>query len=59
MGPDVEAYRIIFRFLETDDEYFNYSAAAIPLQGRWHVHGLYLPEDVLERVYYRNAERIL
>jgi predicted TIM-barrel fold metal-dependent hydrolase len=59
MGPDLEAYRIIFRFLETDDEYFNYCPAEIPLQGRWHVHGLFLPEDVLEKVYFRNAERIL
>jgi predicted TIM-barrel fold metal-dependent hydrolase len=59
MGPDLDAYRIIFRFLETDDEYFNYFPAEIPMQGRWHVHGLYLPEDVLEKVYFRNAERIL
>jgi hypothetical protein len=29
------------------------------MQGRWNVHGLYLPEDVLEKVYFRNAERIL
>ncbi|MDI6770654.1 MAG: amidohydrolase family protein [Anaerolineales bacterium] len=43
MGPYPEAYRVIYRFLETDDEYFNYNAAPIPLQGRWHVHGLYLP----------------
>jgi predicted TIM-barrel fold metal-dependent hydrolase len=59
MGPDLEAYRIIYRFLETEDEYFNYYPSAIPMQGRWHVHGLYLPEDVLEKVYFRNAERIL
>jgi len=30
-----------------------------PMQGRWYVHGLYLPDDVLEKVYHRNAERIL
>jgi predicted TIM-barrel fold metal-dependent hydrolase len=59
MGPYPEAYRIIYRFLETDDEYFNYNAAPVPMQGRWHVHGLYLPEDVLEKVYFSNAERIL
>jgi predicted TIM-barrel fold metal-dependent hydrolase len=59
MGPYPEAYRVIFRFLETDDEYFNYNAAPIPMQGRWYVNGLYLPEDVLEKVYFRNAERIL
>ncbi|MBN2149221.1 MAG: amidohydrolase family protein [Anaerolineales bacterium] len=59
MGPDPASYRIIYRFLETDDEYFNYNNAPIPLQGRWHVHGLYLPDEVLEKVYLRNAERIL
>jgi predicted TIM-barrel fold metal-dependent hydrolase len=59
MGPYPEAYRVIYRFLETDDEYFNYNAAPIPMQGRWHVHGLHLPDEVLEKVYFRNAERIL
>jgi predicted TIM-barrel fold metal-dependent hydrolase len=59
MGPDPAAYRIIYRFLETDDEYFNYNAAPVPMQGRWHVYGLYLPDEVLEKVYFRNAEHIL
>ena len=59
MGPYPEAYRVISRFLETDDEYFNYNAAPLPMQGRWHVHGLYLPGDVLEKVYNLNARRIL
>jgi predicted TIM-barrel fold metal-dependent hydrolase len=58
MGPYPEAYRVIYRFLETDDEYFNYNAAPIPMQGRWHVHGLYLPDDILKKVYQLNAERI-
>jgi predicted TIM-barrel fold metal-dependent hydrolase len=58
-GPNLEAYRVIYRFLETDDEYFNYNASPVPEQGRWHVCGLYLPEDVLEKVYFRNAERLL
>lgn len=59
MGPDLEAYRVIYRFLETEDEYFNYNAAPIPQQGRWFVHGIYLPDDVLMKVYFSNAERIL
>lgn len=59
MGPDLEAYRICYRFLETDDEYFNYSVGEIPLQGRWHVHGLYLPDEVLEKVYRGNASLVL
>jgi hypothetical protein len=59
MGPDPASYCIIYRFLETDDEYFNYNASEVPLQGRWHIHGLYLPDDALEKIYLRNAERLL
>lgn len=59
LGPDVPSYRINYRFLETDDEYFNYNTDPIPMQGRWHVHGLYLPDDVLQKVYSQNAERLI
>jgi hypothetical protein len=59
MGPDLDAYHICYRFLETDDEYFNYSTGIIPQQGRWYVHGLYLPDDVLKKVYSENARRVL
>lgn len=59
LGPDLESYRIAYRFLETDDEYFNYTAGPVPAQGRWLIHGIHLPDDVLEKVYVRNAERIL
>ena len=58
-GPDLDSYRIIYRFLETDDEYFDYSPEPCPPQGRWRIYGLNLPNDVLENIYYRNAERIL
>jgi hypothetical protein len=59
MGPDLEVYRIYFRFLETADEYFNYDPQDPPPQGRWQVYGLSLPDEVLEKVYYRNAERVI
>jgi predicted TIM-barrel fold metal-dependent hydrolase len=59
MSPDLDAYRLYYRFLETDDEYFNYNASEVPLQGRWYVCGLYLPEDVLKKVYAENARRVL
>jgi predicted TIM-barrel fold metal-dependent hydrolase len=58
-GPDLQTYRIMYRFLETDDEYFNYNASEIPLQGRWYVYGLYLPDEVLEKVYFQNAQKLL
>jgi predicted TIM-barrel fold metal-dependent hydrolase len=59
LGPDLESYRIAYRFLETDDEYFNYTAGPFSAQGRWFIHGIHLPDDVLEKVYAGNAERIL
>jgi predicted TIM-barrel fold metal-dependent hydrolase len=58
-GPDIDYYRIYYRFLETDDEYINYSTTEIPLQGRWYIYGMYLPDDVLEKIYFLNAKRIL
>ena len=58
-GPDLEAYRLIYRFLETDDEYFNYNVGEIPQQGRWYVYGLHLPDEVLQKIYYSNAEKLL
>jgi predicted TIM-barrel fold metal-dependent hydrolase len=58
-GPDLADYRLYYRFLETDDEYFNYNDSEVPRQGRWHACGLYLPDDVLEKVYWHNAARLL
>lgn len=58
-GPDLETYRLMYRFLETDDEYFNYNVSEVPLQGRWNVCGLYLPDEVLKKVYLENAERLI
>lgn len=59
VGADLGTYRVYYRFLETDDEYFNYNADEIPQQGRWYVCGLHLPQAVLKKVYYQNAERII
>jgi predicted TIM-barrel fold metal-dependent hydrolase len=58
-GPNLDFYRINYRFLETEDEYFAYGPGDIPGQGRWNIYGLYLPDDVLENIYYRNALRAL
>ena len=53
----VETYRIYYRFLETEDEYFNYSIRPTPPQGRWQIYGSGLPDDVLQKVYRANAAR--
>jgi predicted TIM-barrel fold metal-dependent hydrolase len=54
-----ELYQIYARFLETEDEYFDYAPAPVPPQGRWRIYGIGLPEPVLRKVYYGNAERLL
>jgi predicted TIM-barrel fold metal-dependent hydrolase len=59
MSPDLDEYRLYYRFLETDDEYFNYNTSEVPGQGRWYVHGMCLPDDVLEKIYYKNAAALL
>ncbi len=56
---DPAVCRIYYRFLETFDESFDYSPAPVPPQGRWRIHGLGLPDDVLRRVYNENARRVL
>jgi len=57
--PDKVWYQIYARFLETDDEYFNYDPTYPPRQGRWFIYGIYLPDEVLGKVYYKNLSRIL
>jgi predicted TIM-barrel fold metal-dependent hydrolase len=52
-------YEIYYRFLETEDEYFDYAPAAKPPQGRWRIYGIGLPEKILRKVYFENAERLL
>jgi len=52
-------YEIYYRFLETEDEYFDYAPAPVPPQGRWRIYGIGLPEPVLRKVYHENAARLL
>ena len=54
-----ELYELYYRFLETEDEYFDYAPAPTPPQGRWRIYGLGLPDGILKKVYYENAARIL
>ncbi len=59
MAPDPDLYRIHYRWLETYDESFDYSTDDVPGQGRWQIHGIGLPDDVLRKVYRDNALRVL
>lgn len=52
-------YEIYFRFLETDDDYFDYAPAKISPQGRWRIYGIGLSDSILEKVYNGNAARLL
>ena len=52
-------YEIYYRFLETDDEYFDYAPARVPPQGRWRIYGVQLPDTILRKVYNQNAARLL
>ncbi len=52
-------YEIYYRFLETTDEYFDYAPAPVPPQGRWQIYGIGLPPQILKKVYYNNAARLL
>jgi predicted TIM-barrel fold metal-dependent hydrolase len=54
-----ELYKIYYRFLETEDEYFDYAPAPVPPQGRWRIYGLGLPESILRKVYQENARRLI
>ncbi|MBV9182161.1 MAG: amidohydrolase family protein [Acidobacteria bacterium] len=53
----VDCYRTYFRFLETEDEYFDHPG--YPWQGSWKIYGLGLPEKVLQKLYHDNAAREL
>jgi predicted TIM-barrel fold metal-dependent hydrolase len=53
---NVGEYHVYFRLLETSDEYFD------PIRkyhGIWKMYALDLPDDVLKKVYYKNALRVI
>jgi predicted TIM-barrel fold metal-dependent hydrolase len=52
-------YEIYYRFLETEDEYFDYAPASVPPQGRWRIYGVGLSAQVLRKVYNENAARLI
>lgn len=54
-----ELYEIYYRFLETEDEYFDYAPARVPPQGRWRIYGLGLSDSILKKIYWQNAARLL
>ena len=60
MPVNEDIYRCYFRFLETKDEFFDYPDY-IGRWGyhRWKIYGLNLPDEVLRKVYYENAVKLI
>jgi len=50
-----EEFYTYFRVLESDDEYFSYFRKR---HAFWKMYGLNLPDEVLKKVYYKNALRL-
>jgi predicted TIM-barrel fold metal-dependent hydrolase len=49
-------YSSTFRYFETADRNFDHPT---PIQGKWKISGIKLPREVLEKIYHRNAEKLL
>lgn len=59
MGKDSfepSEYHVYFRTFETADEYFDYYRRR---HGEWKIYGLDLPDEVLKKIYYKNALNII
>jgi len=51
-----EEYYTYFRILESNDEYFDYFRKR---HAFWKMYGLNLPDNVLKKIYYKNALNII
>ncbi len=51
-----EEYATYFRVLETEDEYFPYHKK---YHAFWRMYGMGLPDNILKKIYYKNALRIV
>jgi predicted TIM-barrel fold metal-dependent hydrolase len=51
-----DEYETYFRVLETEDEYFPYHKR---YHAFWRMYGIGLPDDILKKIYYKNALSLL
>jgi predicted TIM-barrel fold metal-dependent hydrolase len=51
-----EEYETYFRVLETEDEYFPYHKR---YHAFWRMYGIGLPDEILKKIYYKNALSLL
>ena len=52
-------YEPQFRFLETWDEYFDYTGVESRVHGNWKIYGLGLEDEILKKIYHANAQKLL
>ena len=58
-GKDIwepSEYHVYFRVLESADEYFDYYRKR---HAFWKMYGMNLPDDVLKKLYYKNALKLI
>ena len=58
-GKDIyepSEYTYYFHVLETRDDYIEYYRRR---HAFWRMYGVYLPDDVLQKIYYKNADRLI
>jgi predicted TIM-barrel fold metal-dependent hydrolase len=55
-ADEVRFFTSTWRYFETLDRQFE---SPTPIQGRWKIDGVGLPEPVLRKVYFENAARVL
>ncbi len=63
MGADPPGPSDVTRFFDSSWRFFETDQKEIPsptpIQGRWNVDGIALPRAILEKVYFKNAERVI
>ncbi len=52
----IEFFAKCWRFFETDDRNWPHMT---PIQGRWNINSVNLPADVLRKIYFDNARKLL
>ncbi len=53
-GTSADMYRTVYRILETEDEHIYFPSFGY----HWPLSAFDLPDDVLRKIYYQNAERL-
>jgi hypothetical protein len=57
LTPIKHMYDGSWRYFETGDQQIEYPG--YPIQGRWKVDAIGLQDDVLAKLYYQNARRLI